>query len=115
MSFTVSMWGPEVADSETEMHVTKYSKQGDVVMQYHHHWPRGGEVQIVSVLKETRNVPARRYVASLGILPLCLAEVGRQSCRRQEGTKYTLRNRLVVWSTAILTYLPVLPFHIIII
>ena len=26
----------------------------------------------------------------------------------------TLRNRLVVWFTAILTYLPVLPFHIII-
>ena len=34
---------------------------------------------------------------------LRLAEVVRRSCRRQVGTKYTLRNRLVVWSTAIST------------
>ena len=67
-------------------------------------------MRIVSVLKGTLGVPALSYVTSLVILRL--AWVGRRSCRRY--VRNTLRSRLVVWSTAILTYLPVLAFHIII-
>ena len=69
-------------------------------------------MQIVSVSKATLDAPALNDVTSLGIL-LFLAEVGRRSCRRCVGN--ALRHRLVVWSTAILTYiyLPVLDFHII--
>ena len=42
-----------------------------------------------------------------------MAEVFRQSCKRMEA-RHTLRNRLVVWFTAVLTSLSVLNFHIII-
>ena len=70
-------------------------------------------MQIVSVLKGTLDAPALNYVTSLGIL--LLAEVGRRSRRRQVGTEYTLRTRLVVWSANFnILYLSVLPLHIII-
>ena len=42
-----------------------------------------------------------------------MVEVVRQSGKRMEA-RNTLRNRLVVWFTAVLTSLPVLTFHIII-
>ena len=67
-------------------------------------------MRIVSVSKGTLGVPALNDVTSLVILRL--AYVGRRSCRRY--ARSALRNRLVVWSTAILTHLPVLAFHIII-
>ena len=54
----------------------------------------------------TLGAPALNYVTLLGILRL--AEVGMRSCRRK--VRNTLRNRLVVCSTAMLTYLPELPF-----
>ena len=44
---------------------------------------------------------------------LRLVEVVRRSCQRPEA-RNTLRNRLVVWSTAVLTYLSVLLFHLVI-
>ena len=65
-------------------------------------------MRIVSVLKGMLGVHALNYVTSLVILRL--AQVGRRSCRRL--VRHTLRNRLVMWSTAISTYLPVLPFQI---
>ena len=42
-----------------------------------------------------------------------MVEVVRQSCKRMEA-RTTLRNRSVVWFTAVLTHLSVLTFHIII-
>ena len=42
-----------------------------------------------------------------------MVEVFRQSCKWMEA-RNTLRNRLVVWFTAVLTYLSVLIFHIMI-
>ena len=42
-----------------------------------------------------------------------MVQVVRQSCKRMEA-RNTLRNRLVVWFTAVLTSLSVLIFHIII-
>ena len=83
-----------------EIHTAKYNRRGVVVVQCHHRLAREGQVRIVSVWKGTRGLPALNYVTSLVILRL--AQVGRRSCRRY--VRNTLRNRLVVWSTAILTY-----------
>ena len=41
-----------------------------------------------------------------------MVEVVRQSCKRMEA-RNSLRNRFVVWFTAVLTSLPILTFHII--
>ena len=43
------MWGSEVANYKTEIHIARYNERGDVVMQCHHLWVRGGQVQTVSV------------------------------------------------------------------
>ena len=75
-------------------------------MQCHRHWDQRGEMRIVTVLKGTLRVHEQNYVTSLVILRL--AQVGRRSCRRY--VRKTLRNRMVVWTTAIITYLPVLLF-----
>ena len=42
-----------------------------------------------------------------------MVEVVRQSCKQMEA-RNTMRNRLVVWFTAVLTYLSVLTLHTII-
>ena len=68
-------------------------------------------MRIVIVLKGTLSVHALNYVTSLVMLRL--AKVGRRSCRRY--VRDTLRNELVVRFTAILAYLSVPPFHIIIV
>ena len=48
-----------------EIHIAKYNRRGDVVMQNHHH-----EVRIASVMKGTLGVPALNYVTSLVMLRL---------------------------------------------
>ena len=60
----------EIANYKKYIHIAKYNRRGDVVMQCHHHLARGGEVQIVSVLKGTLAVPALTHVTSLVILRL---------------------------------------------
>ena len=60
------MWGSEVANYLTEIHIAKYNKRRDVVMKFHHHRAGGGEVQNVSVLKGTLDALALNYVTSLG-------------------------------------------------
>ena len=57
-------------------------------------------MQIVNVLKGTLGVSALTFMRYF---------VVRRSCRRL--VRNTLRNKLVTWSTAIVTDLPVLPFH----
>ena len=63
-------------------------------------------MRIVIVLKGTLSVHALNYVTSLVMLRS--AYVGRRSCRRY--VRNTLRNKLVVRFTAILTYLSA-PLH----
>ena len=69
------------------------------------------ELRIVCVLKGMLSVHALNCVTSLVIVRL--AHVGKRSCGRY--VRNTLRNKLVVRVSAILTYLPVPPFHIIIV
>ena len=69
-----------------------------------------GEVRIVNVLKGTRGVPALNYVTSLVYFVWHRLE-GDHADGMYE-IPYVIG--FVVWSTAILTHLPVLPFHIII-
>ena len=99
------------------IYIAKCNKRGGVVMQCHHHWAQQGEeVQIVSVLKGTLDAPALNYIISLGIVYICYFVWQRLGGDHADG-RYGIPNvinGLVVWPAAILTYLPVLPFHIII-
>ena len=78
--FTVPMWGSEVANYKTEIHIAKNNKRevmwsrNDTTIEH-----EGEKRKVVSVLKGTPDAPAFNYVTSLGIL--LLAEVGRRSCR----------------------------------
>ena len=40
------MWGSEVANYKTEIHIAKYNRRGDVVMQCHRRRAREGQVQL---------------------------------------------------------------------
>ena len=67
---------------------------------------------MVSVSKGTLDAPALNYVSPLGICPFVWQRLGGYHADGRY--EIPLRYRLVVWSTEILIYLSVLPFHIII-
>ena len=65
------MWGSEVSYYMTEIHTAKYTKRGDMAIQCRHYGARGGEVQIVGVLKGTLDdALTLNYVTSLVLLRL---------------------------------------------
>ena len=91
----------DIANYKKEIHIAKYNRRGDMVMQCHHHSQRKGEMRIVIVLKGTFSVHAVNYVTSLVILRL--AKVGRRPCRRY--VRNTLRNNLIVRFPAACIYI----------
>ena len=90
---TVPMCGSEVTKSNTEIHLT--NTPSEVA------WA----CDVTTIEREGDFV--RHMLLRLG-------EVVRRLCKRPEA-RNTLRNRLVVWSTAVLTHLSVLLFHIVVI
>ena len=83
------MWGSEVANSKTEIHLTNTPSELTWACD-------------VTTINREGDYFARHML-------LRLVEVVRQSYKRPEA-RNTLRIRLVVWSTAVLTYLSVLLF-----
>ena len=92
--FTVPMRGSEVANPKPEIHLTKTPSEVtwacDVAT-----FEREGDHTLFGIL----------------YMLLRLVEFFRRSCKQPEA-RNTLRSRLVVWTTAVLTNLSVLLFHI---
>ena len=84
MIFAVPMWGSEVANSKTEIHLTNTPSEVT--------WA----CDVTTIEREGDFTLSGMYVL------LRLVEVVRRSCKRPEA-RNTLRNRLVVLSTAVLT------------
>ena len=83
MIFAVTMWGSEVTKSETEIHLTNTPSE-------------------VTWACDVTTIKREGDFTLLGIYMLLrLVEVFRRSCNRPEA-RNTLRNRLVVWSPAVL-------------
>ena len=82
--FAVPMCGSEVAKSKTEIHLINTPSE-------------------VTCACDVTTIECEGDFTLLGIYMLPrLVEVVRRSCKRPEA-RNTLRNRLVVWSTAVLT------------
>ena len=85
MIFTVPMWGSEVANFKTEIHLTNTPSE-------------------VTWACDVTTIEREGDFISLGMLRSMLllrfVEVVRRSCKRPEA-RNSLRNRLVVWSTAV--------------
>ena len=55
----------DISNYKKEIHIAKYNRRGDVVMQFQRHRKRKGEIWIVLVLKGTLSAHAPNYVTSL--------------------------------------------------
>ena len=89
MIFAVPIWGSEATNFKTEIHLINTASE-------------------VTWACDVTTTEREGDFTSLGML-LRLVEVVRRSCKRPEA-RNTLRNRLVVWFTAVLTCLSVLLF-----